>query len=135
MKHLTEYSEHLGLSKAYLGVYRTNRGFPKKTKPSIIYEAYKAELKQQAETRERLQSLFYELEETRGATIEFARYLVDKGIIVSENSLRAILDHSFKNLDSRLIGTQYTQRHIDILKAYEEWTTIVTGKQIGRAHV
>ena len=121
MKRLTEYSESLGLCKANLGVYRINRGFPKKTNPSTVYEAYKAELRQQAETRERLQSLFYELKETRGATIEFARYLVAKGIIVSEKSFRAILDHSFKNLDSRLIGTQYTQRHIDILKAYEEW--------------
>ena len=87
----------------------------------MIYEAYKAELRQQAETRQKLQELFYKLKETRGATIEFARYLVAKGIITSEKSFRAILDHSFRNLDSRLIGTQYTKRHIDILEAYEEW--------------
>lgn len=121
MTRLTEYSEHLGLSKAYLGVYRTNRGFPKKTNPLVVYDAYKAELRQQAETRQKLQELFYILKEKRGAMIDFARYLVAKGIIGSEKSFRAILDHSFKNLDSRLIGTQYTQRHIDILKAYEEW--------------
>ena len=121
MKKLTEYSESLGLCKANLGVYRINRGFPKKTNPSIVYEAYTAELRQQAETRQKLQELFYILKEKRGDMITFARYLVSKGIIESEKSFRAILDHSFKNLDDRLIGTQYTKRHIDILKAYEEW--------------
>ena len=121
MKRLTEYSEDLGLCKANLGVYRINRGFPKKTNPLTVYEAYKAELSLQEQTRVRLQELCYKLSEKRGDTTHFARYLVAKGIIISEKSFRAILDHSFKNLDRRLIGTQYTKRHIDILEAYEEW--------------
>ena len=121
MKKLTEYSEGLGLSRAYLGVYRINRGFPKKTPTIVVYDAYKAELELQANTRVKLQELCYKLNEKRGDTTLFARYLVSKNIIISEKSLRQILEHSFKNLNNRLIGNQHAQRHIKILEAYEEW--------------
>ena len=121
MKRLTEYSESLGLCKSNLGVYRLNRGFPKKTPTTVVYDAYKAELELQANTRVKIQELCYKLSEKRGDTTHFARYLVERKIIISEKSLRQILEHSFKNLDNRLIGKQYTQRHIEILNAYEEW--------------
>ena len=126
MKHLTEYSEHLGLSKAYLGVYRTNRGFPKKTPAIVVYDAYKEELELQTNTRVELQEIYYKLNEKRGNTAYFARYLVNKGIIVSEKSLRGILEHSFQNLDGRLIGSKYTERHIKIINAYKEWRCLTS---------
>ena len=126
MKKLTEYSESLGLSKSYLGVYRTNRGFPKKTPAVVVYDAYKAELLLQENTRVELQELCYELNEKRGDTTYFARHLVGKGIIVSEKSLRGILEHSFKNLDSRLIGQRHTKRHLEILKHYKEWRCLTS---------
>ena len=68
MKKLTEYSESLGLSKSNLGVYRMNRGFGKKTKPSVVYEAYKKELETQKDARNELQEIYYELRDSRGAT-------------------------------------------------------------------
>ena len=121
MKKLTEYSESLGLSKSNLGVYRTNRGFGKKTKARTIYEAYVKELETQKEARGNLQNIYYELQEKRGDTTFFARYLVSKGIIGSEKSLRQILEHSFQNINGRLVGVRYTERHIKIVDAYKEW--------------
>ena len=121
MKKLTEYSESLGLSKSNLGVYRMNRGFGKKTKPSVVYEAYKKELETQKDARNELQEIYYELRDSRGDTTLFARYLVSKLIIGTEKSLRQILEHSFQNLDGRLVGSKYTERHIKIINAYKEW--------------
>lgn len=121
MKRLTEYSKDLGMSRANLGVYAINRGFPKKTPPFKIYEAYQKELRNQFQTRNRLNEIYYELREKRGDTTLFARFLVSKRIIVSEKSFRRILEHSFMNLNARLIGCQHAKRHIDILEAYEEW--------------
>ena len=126
MKRLTEYSISLGLCRANLGVYGINRGFPKKTPPFKIYEAYVKELNTQIETRNRLNDIYYELRERRGDTTMFARFLVSKGIIVSEKSFRRILEHSFMNLNARLIGCQHAKRHIEILKAYEEWVCLTS---------
>ena len=126
MKRLTEYSESLGLSKSNLGVYRMNRGFGKKTKPSVVYEAYKKELVTQKDARNELQEIYYELMDSRGDTTLFARYLVSKLIIGTERSLRQILEHSFQNLDGRLVGSKYTERHIKIINAYKEWRCLTS---------
>ena len=126
MKKLTEYSESLGLSKSNLGVYRMNRGFGKKTKPSVVYEAYKKELETQKDARNELQEIYYELRDSRGDTTLFARYLVSKLIIGTEKSLRQILEHSFQNLDGRLVGSKYTERHIKIINAYKEWRCLTS---------
>ena len=126
MKRLTEYSESLGLSKSNLGVYRMNRGFGKKTKPSVVYEAYKKELETHKDARNELQEIYYELMDSRGDTTLFARYLVSKLIIGTERSLRQILEHSFQNLDGRLVGSKYTERHIKIINAYKEWRCLTS---------
>ena len=126
MKRLTEYSESFGLSKSNLGVYRINRGFGKKTKPSVVYEAYKKELETQKDARNELQEIYYELMDSRGDTTLFARYLVSKLIIGTERSLRQILEHSFQNLDGRLVGSKYTERHIKIINAYKEWRCLTS---------
>ena len=126
MKKLTEYSESLGLSKSNLGVYRMNRGFGKKTKPNVVYEAYKKELETQKDARNKLQEIYYELRDSRGDTTLFARYLVSKLIIGTEKSLRQILEHSFQNLDGRLVGSKYTERHIKIINAYKEWRCLTS---------
>ena len=126
MKRLTEYSEDLGLCKANLGVYAINRGFPRKTSPFKIYEAYRKELSNQIETRNRLNEIYYELRERRGDTTTFARFLVSKRIIMSEKSFRRILEHSLMNLNARLIGCQHAKRHVEILKAYEEWRCLTS---------
>ena len=126
MKRLTEYSESLGLSKSNLGVYRMNRGFGKKTKPSVVYEAYKKELETHKDARNELQEIYYELRDSRGDTTLFARYLVSKLIIGTERSLRQILEHSFQNLDGRLVGSKYTERYIKIINAYKEWRCLTS---------
>ena len=126
MKKLTEYSESLGLSKSNLGVYRINRGFGKKTKPSVVYEAYKKELETQKDARNKLQEIYYELRDSRGDTTLFARYLVSKMIIGTERGLRQILEHSFQNIYGRLVGSKYTERHIKIINAYKEWRCLTS---------
>ena len=114
-----DYSLMLGLHRNTLNVYRINRNMPKKTSPLKIYEAYKAEKKQEDDLLIELQNAYYDLVDKK-LLASFGVYLVSKKVISNKNSVYDFFNRLFASHD-RIIGKYYTDKRKKVLEAYKEY--------------
>ena len=114
-----DYSLMLGLHRNTLNVYKQKRGIPKKTSPLKIYEAYKAEKKQEDDLLIELQNAYYDLLE-KGLVYDFGVYLEEKKFISNKNSVYDFFNRCFASHD-RIIGEYYTSKRRMILEAYKDY--------------
>ena len=92
---------------------------PKKTSPLKIYEAYKAEKKQEDDLLIELQNAYYDLVDKK-LLASFGVYLVSKKVISNKNSVYDFFNRLFASHD-RIIGKYYTDKRKKVLEAYKEY--------------
>ena len=114
-----DYSLMLGHDSNCLNVYRRKRNMPKKTSPLKIYEAYKAEKKQEDKLAIELQNAYYDLVDKK-LLAQFGVYLVNKKLISNKNSVYEFFNRCFAS-HHRIIGEYYTSKRRMILEAYKEY--------------
>lgn len=114
-----DYSLMLGRDANCLNVYRQKRGIPKKTSPLKIYEAYKAEKKQEDDLFIELQNAYYYLLDN-GLVYTFGIYLEEKKLISNRNSIYDFFNRCFASHD-RIVGKYYTDKRKKVLEAYKEY--------------
>ena len=114
-----DYSLMLGHNSNCLNVYRQKRGIPKKTSPLKIYEAYKAEKKQEDDLLIELQNAYYILLE-KELVFNFGVYLEKIKLISNKNSVYDFFNRCFASHD-RIIGKYYTDKRRKVLEAYKDY--------------
>ena len=92
---------------------------PKKTSPLKIYEAYKAEKRQEDDLLIELQNAYYDLVDKK-LLAQFGVYLVNKKLISNKNSVYEFFNRCFASHD-RIIGKHYTDKRKKVLEAYKEY--------------
>lgn len=121
----TEASRQLGKCDNFLNVFRSQNNIPKGTNALVLKKMYEERLRKFFNTRERLQEIYYELEELKHKQYvknmaSFGFELKRRNIITNHNSVYSIFEKAFSNYDF-LIGNRFTKRYEEIIKAYEEW--------------
>ena len=114
-----DYSLMLGHDSNCLNVYRRKRNMPKKTSPLKIYEAYKAEKKQEDKLAIELQNAYYDLVDKK-LLAQFGVYLFNKKIISNKNSVYDFFNRCFSSHKS-ILGKYYTDKRKKVLEAYKEY--------------
>lgn len=114
-----DYSLKLGKCKSTLSTYRHIRGLSKDMKPHELYQAYLDELNSENEVNLKLQSIFFELQETKQFW-SFGEYCVSIGLCNRKSDIYGRLSRTF-NVTTKVIGRKYITNRKMIVKAYEEW--------------
>ena len=112
------YSTIVGLDENYFNVYRTMRGYPKKTEKYVLFEAYTKELEYEKKLTEELQNMYYDLLD-RNCISAFGRLLVQNKVYSKVNSIHIMLGKQFKGVE-KLRGKVWVNRIEAILKIYNE---------------
>ena len=121
----TEASRQLGKCDNFLNVFRAQNKIPKGTSAIILKSIYEERSRKSFNARERLQEIYYELEEVKNKQnvknmASFGLELKKRNIITNHNSVYEIFKHIFSNSEW-LVGNRFTKRYEEVIKAYEEW--------------
>ena len=122
----TQASRELGKCDNFLNVFRVQNNLPKGTSALALKKLYQERSRKSFNMRERLQEIYYELEEVKNKQnvknmASFGFELKRRNIITNHHSVYEIFKHAFSNSEW-LVGNRFTKRYEEVIKAYEEWT-------------
>ena len=118
-------SRELGKCDNFLNVFRVQNKLPKGTDALILKKMYQERSKKYFNIKERLQEIYYELEEVKNKQnvknmASFGCELKRQNIITNNHSVYEIFKHVFINSE-QIVGNRFTKRYEEVIKAYEEW--------------